>query len=182
MYTHIHTCCITNITVFLFLYSFAKGIDVPTPKSGRKGLEALRSSYGTWLARKNHMTKSSQATFHGHHFKAIMGFILQGYAPRYGRFGAHGLLLNLVVCSNALGLLLSEGPLIMSCVGSRSKHLSDDWLERMFHSCQHRSQSQMSSVSYDNPESHPLLMSHLVSTTLVITEHTHIVINGSPPH
>ena len=53
-----------------------------TPTSGRKGLEGLRSSYGTWLARNGHMTRSSQATFHGHHFKAIMGFILDGYAPR----------------------------------------------------------------------------------------------------
>ena len=64
------------------LTSFARGKKVSVPKSGQKGIESLRSSYGTWLARKGHMTRPSQATFHGHHFKAIMGFILQGYAPR----------------------------------------------------------------------------------------------------
>ena len=47
-----------------------------------------------------------------------------------------------------------------------SKHLLDDWLERMFHSCQHR-QPQAPVSSSDNPESHPLLMSHLVRRRVV---------------
>ena len=70
------------LSVCMCVCSASKGMDVHTPVSGRKGVEGLRSSYGTWLARKGHMTRSSQATFHGHHFKAIMGFILDGYAPR----------------------------------------------------------------------------------------------------
>lgn len=73
---------ILSVCVHTCVCSASKGIDVHTPTSGRKGLEGLRSSYGTWLARNGHMTRTSQATFHGHHFKAIMGFILDGYAPR----------------------------------------------------------------------------------------------------
>ena len=71
-----------SVSVCPCMSSASKGIDVHVPTSSRKGLEGLRSSYGTWLARNGHMTRTSQATFHGHHFKAIMGFILDGYAPR----------------------------------------------------------------------------------------------------
>jgi hypothetical protein len=46
-------------------------------------VEGLRNCKGTWHARHMHMTKQSQVTFHGHHFKAIMGFIMHGYAPRW---------------------------------------------------------------------------------------------------
>ena len=42
----------------------------------------------------------------------------------------------------------------------RSKHLPDDWLERMYHSCQHRRPPVPETL--DHPELHPLLMSHLV--------------------
>ena len=41
-----------------------------------------------------------------------------------------------------------------------SKQLPDDWLERMFHSCQHR--RPFTQESLDHPETHPLLMSQLV--------------------
>lgn len=44
--------------------------------------------------------------------------------------------------------------------GPLSKHLPDDWLERMYHSCQHRRPPVPE--SHDHPELHPLLMSHLV--------------------
>ena len=65
------------------LTSFSSGIDTFQPPNGRKGVEGVRSCRGTWHARRVHMTKQSQVTFHGHHFKAIMGFIMHGYAPRY---------------------------------------------------------------------------------------------------
>lgn len=42
---------------------------------------------------------------------------------------------------------------------SSSKHLPDDWLERMYHSCQHR---RPPPDALDHPETHPLLMSQLV--------------------
>lgn len=64
------------------LTSFSSGIDTFQPPNGPKGVEGVRSCRGTWHARKVHMTKQSQVTFHGHHFKAIMGFIMHGYAPR----------------------------------------------------------------------------------------------------
>ena len=41
-----------------------------------------------------------------------------------------------------------------------SKHLPDDWLERMYHSCQHRRPPIPDTL--DHPELHPMLMSHLV--------------------
>jgi len=41
-----------------------------------------------------------------------------------------------------------------------SKHLPDDWLERMYHSCQHRRPPVPENL--DHPELHPLLMAHLV--------------------
>ena len=43
----------------------------------------------------------------------------------------------------------------------RSKHLPDDWLERMYHSCQHRHPPIPETL--DHPEMHPMLMSYLVS-------------------
>ena len=43
-----------------------------------------------------------------------------------------------------------------------SKHLPDDWLERMFHSCQHRYTTASHDI-HDHPENHPMLMSHMVS-------------------
>ena len=42
-----------------------------------------------------------------------------------------------------------------------SKQLPDDWLERMYHSCQHRRPPVMETV--DHPETHPMLISQLVS-------------------
>jgi len=57
-------------------------VDSFYPPNGRKWLDGLRNAKGTWHARRIHMTKQSQVTFHGHHFKAIMGFIMQGYSPR----------------------------------------------------------------------------------------------------
>ena len=63
--------------------SFSDGIDTFQPPNGRKGVEGVRSCRGTWHARRVHMTKQSQVTFHGQHFKAIIGFIMHGYAPRY---------------------------------------------------------------------------------------------------
>ena len=42
-----------------------------------------------------------------------------------------------------------------------SKQLPDDWLERMYHSCQHRRPPGMETV--DHPETHPMLISQLVS-------------------
>ena len=65
------------------LTSFSNGIDTFQPPNGRKGVDGVRSCRGTWHARRVHMTKQSQVTFHGHHFKAVMGFIMHGYAPRY---------------------------------------------------------------------------------------------------
>ena len=62
--------------------SFSRGVEAFQPPNGRKGLEGLRSCKGTWHARRIHMTKQSQVTFHGHHFKAILGFIMHGFAPR----------------------------------------------------------------------------------------------------
>ena len=62
--------------------SFSQGVTDFQPPNGRKWLEGLRNCKGTWHARRIHMTKQSQVTFHGHHFKAIMGFIMHGYAPR----------------------------------------------------------------------------------------------------
>lgn len=41
-----------------------------------------------------------------------------------------------------------------------SKHLPDDWLERMYHSCQHRRPPIPDTL--DHPELHPLLMAQLV--------------------
>ena len=43
-----------------------------------------------------------------------------------------------------------------------SKHLPDDWLERMFYSCQHRYATSTHDI-HDHPENHPMLMSHMVS-------------------
>ncbi len=51
-------------------------------------------------------------------------------------------------------------PFPPSCPTTCSKHLPDDWLERMYHSCQHRRSPVPDSL--DHPELHPLLMSHLV--------------------
>ena len=65
------------------LTSFSSGVDTFQPPNGRKGVEGVRNCRGTWHARRVHMTKQSQVTFHGHHFKAIMGFIMHGYAPRF---------------------------------------------------------------------------------------------------
>ena len=62
---------------------FTSGADSFQPPNGRKWVEGLRNCKGTWHARRMHMTKQSQVTFHGHHFKAIMGFIMHGYAPRW---------------------------------------------------------------------------------------------------
>ena len=62
--------------------SFNIGVEEFHPPNGRKGLEGLRSCKGTHHARHLHMTKPSQVTFHGHHFRAIMGFIMNGLAPR----------------------------------------------------------------------------------------------------
>ena len=104
------------------LTSFSNGASEFQPPNGRKGLEGLRNCEGTWHARRSHMTKVSLVTFHGHHFKAIMGFIMHGIAP--------------------------------------SKQLPDDWLERMYHSCQHRQPPPPESI--DNPELHPQLINHLV--------------------
>eukprot|EP00731_Ephydatia_muelleri_P029201 Em0020g845a len=104
------------------LTSFSNGASEFQPPNGRKGLEGLRNCEGTWHARRSHMTKVSLVTFHGHHFKAIMGFIMHGIAP--------------------------------------SKQLPDDWLERMYHSCQHRQPPPPESI--DNPELHPHLINHLV--------------------
>ncbi len=64
------------------IFSFSQGVTDFQPPNGRKWLEGLRNCKGTWHARRIHMTKQSQVTFHGHHFKAIMGFIMHGYAPR----------------------------------------------------------------------------------------------------
>ncbi len=50
-----------------------------------------------------------------------------------------------------------------------SKHLPDDWLERMYHSCQHRRPAIPESP--DNPELHPLLMAHLVSRLSILMLH-----------
>ena len=74
-----------RLTLFdaVFSLSFGTGVDMFQPPNGRKGLEGLRSCKGTWHARHLHMTKPSQVTFHGHHFRAIMGFIMNGLAPRY---------------------------------------------------------------------------------------------------
>ena len=66
----------------IFLLSFASGVDTFHPPNGHKGLEGLRNCKGTWHSRHVHMTKQSQLTFHGHHFKAILGFIMHGYSPR----------------------------------------------------------------------------------------------------
>lgn len=64
------------------LCSYGSGMETKDYIHGRKGLDALRTCRGTWLARKSHMTKVSQCTFHKHHFKAIMGFITHGLTPR----------------------------------------------------------------------------------------------------
>ena len=48
---------------------------------------------------------------------------------------------------------------------SISKHLPDDWLERMYHSCQHRQPSVPD--SRDHPEQHPHLMNHMVCCVCV---------------
>lgn len=53
------------------------------------------------------------------------------------------------------------GILYMLLLFPYSKHLPDDWLERMYHSCQHRHPPIPESL--DHPEMHPMLMSYLVS-------------------
>jgi PI-3-kinase-related kinase SMG-1 len=63
--------------------SFNNGVEEFHPPNGRKGIEGLRNCKGTHHARHLHLTKPSQVTFHGHHFRAIMGFIMNGLAPRY---------------------------------------------------------------------------------------------------
>ena len=78
----LHTVCVA-CDPFLFISRFAGGADSFQPPNGRKWVEGLRNCKGTWHARRMHMTKQSQVTFHGHHFKAIMGFIMHGYAPRW---------------------------------------------------------------------------------------------------
>ncbi len=61
----------------LILCSFGSEIYEFQPHIGRKGIEGLRSCKGTHHARHLHMTKPSQVTFHGHHFRAVMGFIMK---------------------------------------------------------------------------------------------------------
>ena len=130
-------------------YSQSKGIEDFHPPNGRKGLEGLRNARGTWNARHIHMTKPSQVTFHGHHFRAIMGFIMNGLAPRLGHSWMDSWFLLPVLIPSLIFLLAVS-----------SKHLPDDWLERMFHSCQHRRPPLPDIL--DHPETHPLLMSQLV--------------------
>lgn len=71
-----------SIYALITLCSFSIGVEEFHPPNGRKGVEGLRSCKGTHHARHLHMTKPSQVTFHGHHFRAIMGFIMNGLAPR----------------------------------------------------------------------------------------------------
>ena len=76
------SCDIMKPYIIIYRYSYGSGMDTKDFINGRKGLDALRTCRGTWLARKSHMTKVSQCTFHKHHFKAIMGFITHGLTPR----------------------------------------------------------------------------------------------------
>ncbi len=80
--SHTHSHIHTHTHTLTHTHSFSQGVDSFQPPNGRKGLEGLRSCKGTWHARRVHVTKQSQVTFHGHHFKAIMGFIMHGFAPR----------------------------------------------------------------------------------------------------
>ena len=79
-----YSVCVWNdiMKPYMCHYSYGSGMDTKDYINGRKGLDALRTCRGTWLARKSHMTKVSQCTFHKHHFKAIMGFITHGLTPR----------------------------------------------------------------------------------------------------
>ena len=130
----------SDITEAIHIISYGSGMDTKDYINGRKGLDALRTCRGTWLARKSHMTKVSQCTFHKHHFKAIMGFITHGLTPRW----------------------VYVWVIWLHVLPWYSKHLPDDWLERMFHSCQHRYTTASHDI-HDHPENHPMLMSHMVS-------------------
>lgn len=81
-YTYILLHCYNHIILHVCMCSFNVGVDEFHPPNGRKGIEGLRSCKGTHHARHLHTTKLSQVTFHGHHFRAIMGFIMNGLAPR----------------------------------------------------------------------------------------------------
>ena len=82
-YFLVHKCTFCQIPIFNFLAcSFGSEIFEFQPPNGRKSLEGLRNCKGTHHARHLHMTKPSQVTFHGHHFRAVMGFIMNGLAPR----------------------------------------------------------------------------------------------------
>lgn len=59
-----------------------------------------------------------------------------------------------------LSIILSHCSVVISLF-PHSKHLPDDWLERMYHSCQHRHPPIPETL--DHPEMHPMLMSYLVS-------------------
>ena len=58
------------------------------------------------------MTKPSQVTFHGHHFRAIMGFIMNGLAPRLGcsQTGLFFSFVSLLHASLAFVCFLQQAP------------------------------------------------------------------------
>ena len=80
------------------------------------------------------------------------------YVPQAPLQGHHGLYHTRPHAQVSLCMYESCG--FMCCHGS--KHLPDDWLERMFHSCQHRYTTASHDI-HDHPENHPMLMSHMVS-------------------